>query len=550
MKESMDSEVALAPTVCGADVELANFILAGDDEGGADDEDRSVEAALRVLVQVDGVRPRRFARRSLGADVRATSRSDMAAAERTRVWLPANGGCIYIDMGHVELCLPEVASAYDHCAAWHAMLRIARAAAERASEALTRGETIELIANNSDGRSNSYGGHLDFLVQRGTWDAVCRKAGTLLFLASHHASSVVYTGAGKVGSENGRAAVAYQISQRADYIESLFGYQTTYARPLVNTRDEPLCGTAADRRSPEDLARLHVIHCDTGLCHGAQVLKVGVEQVVLAMLAAGQVDRALLLDDPVDAIVAWSHDPSLRRWAMLVGGEEVTAVDLQRRYLDAALVAREAGMLVEVPRVDEILALWDDTLTKLAAGDFPALARRLDWVLKREILVSQCDRPEDWADDPRAKHIDLQYAALGADRGLYWAYEEAGVLEPQVDEDAVARLVVNAPHDTRAYARSLALRAFGDEVWDVDWDYVRVRTADGSGDLDLDLDDPRDPRFGTDAPGSGDDARVDGDGAPGNGDDAPRNGDAIESVAVTTDPAEEAGNEENDHGRT
>ena len=37
--------------------------------------------------------------------------------DRMRRFLPTNGGCAYIDLNHLELCLPEVTSASDHLAA-------------------------------------------------------------------------------------------------------------------------------------------------------------------------------------------------------------------------------------------------------------------------------------------------------------------------------------------------------------------------------------------------------------------------------------------------
>ena len=49
----------------------------------------------------------------------------------------------------------------------------------------------------------------------------------------------VFTGAGKIGAENGAAPVDYQISQRADFFEEEVGLETTLKRPIVNTRDEP-----------------------------------------------------------------------------------------------------------------------------------------------------------------------------------------------------------------------------------------------------------------------------------------------------------------------
>lgn len=484
------NDVPPAVTVCGADVELANFVVGLDD-----DRDTALYAAKRTLRCVDGIRPARIAAAWRQAGGWHDSLRDDDVAEHTRVWLPSNGGCIYIDMSHVELCLPEVASAFDHVAAWHAMLRIARNAAARASLDLPDGQTIELVANNSDGRSRSWGGHLNFLIPRRTWDGMSRRATAMLFVASHHAASIVFTGAGKTGAENGQPPVDYQISQRADFVEWLFGPQTTYSRPLVNTRDEPHCGAGPGRRKPDAPARLHVIPCDTGLCHGAQVLKVGVEQVVLAMLDAGRISRGVLLDDPVGAIVAWSHDISLRQRAALVTGEEVTAVELERRLLDEAVEALAAGELATVPRATEILALWDDTLAKLAAGDLAALAPRLDWVLKLDAIRSLPAGGNREEQEWKARHVNVQYAALAKDRGLYWAYEDAGALERYAGEDQIVRAMLEPPANTRARARASALRAFRKEIWDVDWDFVHVRPAGGGEDAVLAMDDPRQVLF-------------------------------------------------------
>ena len=105
------------------------------------------------------------------------------------------------------MLLPEVLSAYDHVAAWHAMLRIARGALDAANAKLPAGQRIHVLVNNSDGRGNSYGSHLSFLVTRRAWDNIFeRKLHHLLFLAAFQASSIVVTGQGKVGAENGAPA--------------------------------------------------------------------------------------------------------------------------------------------------------------------------------------------------------------------------------------------------------------------------------------------------------------------------------------------------------
>ena len=199
--------------------------------------------------------------------------------DRGRRFLATNGGCVYIDLNHLELCLPEVLRAEDHVAAWHAMVRLAQDALRRANARMPEGKRIVAFANNSDGSGNSYGSHMNIMTTRKCWeDLFHRRLHHMLCLASHFVSSIVYTGSGKVGSENGRPWVDYQIAQRADFFEALTGMQTTYHRPIVNSRDEALCGPSSMWRREagmdEKLARLHVIFYDSTLCHVASFLKI------------------------------------------------------------------------------------------------------------------------------------------------------------------------------------------------------------------------------------------------------------------------------------
>jgi hypothetical protein len=411
-----------------------------------------------------------------------------------RKYLSENGGCIYIDLSHIELCIPEVLSAWDAVAAHHAMLRIARAALLRANEKLDNGESIEILVNNSDRLGHSYGSHVNLLVTRRCWDDLFhRKLHPLLVLAAYQVSSIVFTGQGKVGSENGRSHVDYQISQRADFFEVLVGEQTTHDRPLINSRDEALCGSSVGAGS--DLARLHCIFYDNTLCHVACLLKVGVFQIVLAMIEAEWNFADLTLDDPVEAVGRYSHDTTLQARCSLVSGEQVTAVELQLRFCEAARQCLAAGLLDTVPRADEILDLWSDTLTKLQRGAFDELVGRLDWVQKRHALGRALDkRPElDWG-SPEISHLDLVYSSLALERGLYWAYESAGVAERVVSEAEIDRFVQQPPNDTRAWARAMLLRQLEPhQVESVDWDRVRVRVPAESGygrSIGVSLDDP------------------------------------------------------------
>ncbi len=468
-----DLEECGVPKIVGADFELGNFILGAESRDGT-----GPEASRALLREIDGVHA--------GGAVWGVYGSRWSQPQdQGRKFLSTNGGCAYIDLDHLELCIPEVRSAFDHAAASAAMLRIAREAQLRASARLPEGQSLRVLVNNSDGLSNSYGSHLNFLVSRAALDSILeRRPHHLQFLATHQLSSMVYAGQGKVGAENGQPDVAYQISQRADFFETLIAPQTTHRRPIVNSRDESLCARS------DELARLHVIFFDNTLCPGASVLKVGAMQLVLAMLEAGSVQVGLAVDDPVAAAVAWSHDPRLRASVRMVDGAHANAVEVQQRILEAALRHRERHGFTSVARADEILALWSDTLAKLASRDLDALVGRLDWVLKLRILErARGLRMLAWS-APELKHLDQIYGSLDPDEGLFWPYRDCGLVEPWVDEASIARFVREPPDDTRAWTRAMLLRHFpADEIVRVDWDRVVLRDADGKR-RELVLEDP------------------------------------------------------------
>jgi proteasome accessory factor A len=474
------------PKLCGADIELGNFILGLERRGST-----GYEASRALLREIEGLPRTPSYPYSYGGGYFGSSAGYYSGGsgygynpqDWGRKYLSTNGGCVYIDLDHLELCLPEVTGAYDHVAAWHAMLRIARQALMAANAKLPPGQKIQVLVNNSDGQGNSYGSHVNFLITRRAWENLFkRKIYPMLYLAACQVSSIVCTGQGKVGAENGAPPVEFQLSQRADFFETLTGEQTTFNRPLVNSRDEALCGHSRygtlGGRATGDMARLHCIFFDNTLCHVASLLKVGVMQIVLAMIEAERINLNLILDDPLDAVVRWSHDPTLQARARMTSGREPTAVELQLLFLEEAKRFVEAGGCDErVPRAGEILALWEDTLLKLQKGDFAALAPRLDWVLKLGILQRAMKQHPDltW-NSPQIKHLDHLYSSLDPSEGLYWAYENSGLVERIVTEAQIEQFVHGPPEDTRAWTRAMLLRKAGPDLVDgVDWDWVRFK---------------------------------------------------------------------------
>lgn len=497
----MKTDISLGhrvPKVCGSDAELGNFVL-----GVASHQGTGHTASRLVLQEIEGIHHSSWdtpywyhgnqydgQRNKYPYDAYGSTPTSSASAttygynsqDWGRKFLATNGGCAYIDLGHIELCTPEVVSAFDYVAAWHAMLLVARQAMERANAELGQGR-VQVLVNNSDGQGNSYGGHLNFLLSRRAWtDIVYRKPHYLAYLASYQVSSIVIAGQGKVGAENGAPNVAYQLSQRADFFETLASLQTTYARPLINTRDESLCSDGTyrkwDARNVSPWARLHVIFYDNNLCQVATLLKVGMMQMVLAMLEAGRANPMLILDDPLEAVRQYSHDPTLQARAHTAAGQRLTAVELQLLFLEEAQrFAEQGGFEGIVPRAQDILDIQADTLQKLRSGDLDAIAGRLDWVLKLRVLQRVLtQRSElDWT-SPQIKHLDHIYSSLDVNEGLYWAYETAGIVQRVVSPGQIERFVHQPPEDTRAYTRAMLLRFAGAQQVDrVDWDSICLK---------------------------------------------------------------------------
>ena len=483
------------PKVTGADVELGNFI-SGDDDAR---DGNASEAARRLLREVHGFsRNTRYGNHGYSDD---SSRNEVMgggtyasgnyssggsnyyphAQDWGRKFLPCNGGCVYIDLNHLEICIPECLDAFDHVAAFNAMLRITRDALHRANDRMPGGQQIKVTVNNTDGQ-NSWGSHLNFLITRKAYDTLFnRKIHHLLFLGSYQCSAIALTGSGKVGAGNGRPDADFQISSRADYYETLVGSQTTVNRPLVNSRDEGLVGLSARAGGLDDrLARLHCIFFDATLNQVATLLKVGMTQIVLAMIEQEVVPAHLILDDPLETLGAWSRDPSVKARGRLVSGGNYTVAEHAQAVFDEAQRFVAAGKADDlVPKAGEIVRLWGDTLQLLRRQNWDALASRCDWVAKHRVLSDALRRYGVTWNSPQAKHLDQVWAKLDLSEGLYWACDRQGAMQHVVTDGQIERFVHEPPEDTRAWFRAQVLRR-ADEgtVDDVDWDKIVMRVVE------------------------------------------------------------------------
>src|SRR5690606_21816808 len=186
-------------------------------------------------------------------------------------------------------------------------------------------------------------------------------------------SRQVVCGAGRVGIGIDARDAGLQISQRADFFEVEVGLETTSKRPIINTRDEP-------HADPDKYRRLHVIIGDANMSELSTYLKLGTTSLVLAMIEDGFIGVDLSLETPVADLRAFSHDPSLTHQARLRDGRRMTALQIQREYLELAqkYVQDRYGSEPDADTAD-ILQRWESVLDRLSE-DPMRLADELDWV--------------------------------------------------------------------------------------------------------------------------------------------------------------------------
>ncbi|GAA4977246.1 depupylase/deamidase Dop [Yinghuangia aomiensis] len=368
-----------------------------------------------------------------------------------------NGARLYVDHAHPEYSAPETTNPRDAVVWDKAGERIMAEAARRAAE-VPGGQQILLYKNNTDNKGASYGCHENYLMQRATPFADIVRHLTPFFV-----SRQVVCGAGRVGIGQDGSSHGFQISQRADYFEVEVGLETTLKRPIINTRDEP-------HADAEKYRRLHVIIGDANLSEVSTYLKLGTTALVLSMIEDRFITHDLTVDQPVRTLHQVSHDPSLKHLVTLRSGRKLTAVQLQMEYLELARKYVEDRFGADVDDVTtDVLTRWESVLTRLET-DPMSLARELDWVAKLQILDGYRSRDGlDW-DAPRLHLVDLQYADVRPDKGLYNRLENR--FERIAAESEVQRAAHLPPEDTRAYFRGRCLEQYADEVAAASWDSV------------------------------------------------------------------------------
>lgn len=377
----------------------------------------------------------------------------------------SNGARFYNDHAHPEYSTPECTTLQELVAQDKAGERIMWECARRRNSRISDGREVRLYKNNTDFIGHSYGCHDNYLMSREVpWDKLV--TAVVPFLITRQ----IYAGAGKMGLEGETGAPQpgiFQISQRSDFFSVLVSIDTMNRRPIVNTRDEPHADLSKYRR-------FHCIIGDANMSEVATALKIGTTALVLELIEKG---HAPLIDlaNPVDAAKSISRDPSYDWIIELSDGRKISAIDIQRLYLQAA--SKHCDRSSADTRW--VLEEWETVLNDLHADPMRCLDR-LDWVAKKFLLNSFREEEKlEWT-DPWLQSIDLEYHNIDPVAGLYAEMLHSCSLQRFITEEAIKDAIYQPPTTTRAFFRGRSVAKFPAQIASIQWDEVVFTTSDGA----------------------------------------------------------------------
>lgn len=369
-----------------------------------------------------------------------------------------NGARFYVDHAHPEYSAPETTNAWEamlYDAAGDIILREAiTAVAELSRQGLSALDghapcpELKIYKHNVDGKGASYGSHENYLYSR-TTDFDELAAALIPFFVTRQ----VIIGAGRVGLGARGEQPGFQISQRADYIETEISLETTLNRGIINTRDEP-------HADEERFGRLHVIIGDANMSQTSNFLKLGMTSLVLDAIENSVSFNDLALKEPVAEVQHVSRDLTLTHKLELKDGRFLTALEILGEY--HARVASGS-------REHE---LWG-TVMELLKDDPLKTSHLLDWTAKLALMQGFTDRGLTW-DNPKMQLIDLQYCDIDPAKSLYHALVRKGRMKTLVTDEEIAYAAKNPPLDTRAYLRGTLMRDHSERVSAASWDSMVV----------------------------------------------------------------------------
>lgn len=292
-----------------------------------------------------------------------------------------NGMRAYVDAGHhVELCTGE-------CTHPGEVVRYV----EAGDRILTKLAADVIAAGSDVGRILFSRSNVDYGGTGATWgchESFNHRTDPALLpreILPHLVSRILFTGAG--GFDSLSSGVRFMLSPRVAHLQHDISGDSVGQRGIYHTKDEPLCRDGSHR--------LHIICGESTCSRITGWLKIGTTALVVAMIDAGLAPGAEMeLASALNAMHRFADDPSCTATVQTRAGRTVTAVDIQRHYLEQAEAHVGARFMPEW--AGEVCAVWRETLETLERSP-AAMSKRLEWPIKFALFNRHASRRGfDW----------------------------------------------------------------------------------------------------------------------------------------------------------
>jgi proteasome accessory factor A len=360
-----------------------------------------------------------------------------------------NGARFYVDAGsHPEYSTPECASPTD--VVRHVL----------AGERILGELAAEVSASRAGTRASIFRCNVDYVTGQ-TWgchESYLHTSAPLTLskqLIPHLVSRVIYTGSGGFNGKGDHTS--FVLSPRVAHLARVSSPHSTEERGIFHTKNEALCSGG--------YRRLHVL-CSESLCsHVASFVKIGATALVVRLIEAEKSPgEAVQLEDPLRAMRGFAADIDVTHSEQTLAGARLTAIEVQRRYLEAAETNVGADFMPSW--AGEVCRQWRRLLDLLGQGP-EAVADTLDWGIKLSLYAARARAngadifalDENPAVRSELYEIDTRFGELSAD-SIFAELDRAELLAHRVaGVEAIEEAVTTPPDQGRARARGAAIQS-------------------------------------------------------------------------------------------
>jgi len=292
----------------------------------------------------------------------------MSKARSTLKYLPSsdsgifleNGARFYVDNGnHLEYATPE-------CTTPDELVNHVRAGDQLLQNLVDSCPDVVLLRSNVDYLSKTtWGSHESYSHRCEQMDLHVDQ------LIPHLISRVIYCGAGGLNPYN--PGVEFVLSPRALFFTVK---RSQSVLSIYSTRDQSL-STTGDRR-------LHVIPGESLCSDIALWLRIAATCLVVTLAEHKYLPENddILLADPVEAYHAIVCDPTLRTLVKTLSGKQISALDIQRYYLNQVQKNLDNSVLPDWAQ--SACGLWESMLDRLSLGSRGVITV-CDWAIKYSV---------------------------------------------------------------------------------------------------------------------------------------------------------------------